>query len=81
MAKPQDEALNRKLEDIRRKLMATPTGEELRAMQLQMDALDQWARLSRYALDDHQHNHMDDHDNTKVFEPFVVLARSERTKA
>jgi hypothetical protein len=81
MAKPdEDKALNEKLGEIRRKLLANPSAKDLQAMQLQMGALEQWARLSNLAADDHQHNHMDDHDNTKAFDQFVVLARSETPK-
>jgi hypothetical protein len=76
----EDKALNKKLEEIQRKLMANPSAPDLQAMQLEMGALEQWARLSKLAADDHQHNHMDDHDNTKGFEQFVVLARSETPK-
>ena len=81
MPKPDaDKVLNQKLEEIRHKLMANPSAKDLQAMQLQMGALEQWARLSKLAADDHQHNHMDDHDNTKGFDQFVLFARSETPK-
>jgi hypothetical protein len=46
-------------------------------MQLHLDLLERWARVSNAADADHQHNHMADHDNTAFVEPFVVLASKE----
>jgi hypothetical protein len=78
MSKPNDEnLLNDKLDEIRRRLTGSPSYEELNAMQLHLDLLERWARVSNAADADHQHNHMADHDNTAFVEPFVVLASKE----
>jgi len=76
------EQLKKKLDEIRNRLMANPAKEELTSLQLQMETIEQWARLSRMATgDDHQHNHMDDHDNTKFVEPFInVVSKGQRSQ-
>jgi len=70
MSSAQDAAqaeVSTKIEEIRRRLTGVPSEDELRSMQLHLDALEKWARVANVALTDHQHNHMDDHDNTKLF--------------
>ena len=79
MAKPNDEnELKDKLEEIRRRLTGAPSYDELNSMQLHLDLLEKWARISNAMEADHQHNHMSDHDNTAFVEPFVVLNAKER---
>ena len=78
MAKqPRTAAIDKKLDEIRDRLMGDPSKNDLEAMQLHIDVLEKWARVANAADADHQHNHMDDHDNTKFVDPFVVLG-SER---
>ena len=67
------ELLKTKLAEIRQRLAKDPSKAELSSMQLQIDTLEKWARLVSSAEADHQHNHMNDHDNTAFVEPFVVL--------
>jgi hypothetical protein len=78
MTKEADEkALDDKLEDIRNRLMGDPSDDELRSMQLQMDALQRWAQLSRVAADPEHVDHMDDHDHTMPTEIGIIVERSE----
>ncbi len=60
-----DAALKDKLDDIRRRLM-NPTRAELEAIQLNLDVLDKWDRLMLRQEAGHDHDHMDDHDHTKM---------------
>lgn len=77
MTKQTDEATyKQKLEDIGKRLMGSPNAAELKTMQLQMDALQKWARLSLSAAADmHDHDHMDDHDHAM---PTEIVALTER---
>ena len=75
--KKEDKQLKEKLDAIRGRLLGNPTKEELTAMQLQLEVLEQWGRVTNLADADHQHNHMDDHDNTAFVEPFVTLQTRE----
>jgi len=61
--------LSKKLDDIRRRLLANPTKEELEAMQIQVDVLERIDRMRMRAADDHHHDHMDDHDHTTPKKP------------
>ncbi len=78
MAQPQDDAaIKRKLDELSRRLSGEPSYEELTSMQLHIDLLERWARLVSSTEADHQHNHMNDHDNTAFVEPFVVLQQAK----
>ncbi|HET6253139.1 MAG TPA: hypothetical protein VFE32_03665 [Puia sp.] len=79
--KRDDQQLNAKLDEIRDRLLATPSEKELTGMQLQLEVIEQWVRVTNLADADHQHDHMADHDNTAFVEPVVVLASKEITAA
>lgn len=62
-----------KLEEIRDRLLGTPSPEELQGLQLQLEVLQRWAQLSRVADEpyhnhDHQNTDHNDHDHAIVFE-------------
>ena len=79
MANPKDDdPVKAKIDEIRRRLTGEPSYEELTSMQLHIDVLEKWARLVNSTEADHQHNHMNDHDNTAFVEPFVVLTQKEK---
>jgi hypothetical protein len=78
--KKDDKQLKDKLDAIRNRLLGDPSKEELTAMQLQLEVVEQWVRVSSLADADHQHDHMADHDNTAFVEPFVNLVAKEITK-
>jgi hypothetical protein len=80
-SRQDDNPINQKLDELRGRLMGDPTKAELESMQLHIDVLEKWARVANAADADHQHNHMDDHDNTKFVEPFVVMTRSEKPQS
>jgi hypothetical protein len=73
----EDEALKKKLDEIRKRLTGEPSAEELESMQLHIALLERWARLVSSADADHQHNHMTDHDNTAFFEPTILVQQSK----
>jgi len=75
--KKEDKQLKSKLDEIRGRLLASPAKEELTAMQLHLEVLEQWVRVSNAADADHMHNHMSDHDNTAFVEPFLSLTAQE----
>jgi hypothetical protein len=82
MPKRQPESpINEKLDEIRGRLLGDPSKTELEAMQLHIDVLEKWARVANTADADHQHNHMDDHDNTKLIDPLVVMSPSKITRS
>jgi hypothetical protein len=72
-----NDPIKQKLDDIRRRLSGEPSYEELTSMQLHIDLLERWARIVSTTEADHQHNHMNDHDNTAFVEPLVVLSKEK----
>jgi len=55
-----------KLNEIRGRLLGTPSTEELQALKLHLDALQTWARLSRLVAsseDQVQEHDLHDHEN------------------
>ena len=80
MSREQDEKLlQKKLDEIRERLMASPNQTELRALQLQMEVLGLWARLARLpSADQHDHDHMDDHDHAALPEVGIAVSQVER---
>jgi hypothetical protein len=77
MAKAHGSPFEKKLDEIRSRLLAEPSTDDMGTLRLHMDLLEQWDRLSLAMADAHDHDHMDDHDHVpNMFaRPGVVVER------
>lgn len=60
----QENPLREKLDDIRDRLMADPSRDELEEMQLRLDVMEKYDRQLQAMAPEHHHDHMDDHDHS-----------------
>jgi hypothetical protein len=75
----RDEAVVKRLDEIRGQLLSNPSREELQKMQLQVDLLSNIDLLMAAEDPGHHHDHMDDHDHAHVFlAPIERVAESQR---
>jgi len=59
----KSEAVNAKVEELRKRLMGDLSTEELQQMKLQVDVLEGLGRLSGDEKHDHDTDHENDHDH------------------
>lgn len=60
----KENPLRAKLDDIRDRLLADPSREELEEMQLRLDVMEKYDRQLMAQAPEHHHDHMDDHDHS-----------------